>query len=69
MAANNRFSKPVAFNKTMAEDQKILAHIEGRNFSGYVKALILADIERQEQPLRIVQKSEKGGIKFILNPR
>lgn len=46
MAEKNRFSKPVAFNKTNAEDQKILKHVARRNFSGYVKKLILEDIRR-----------------------
>lgn len=48
MAEKNRFSKPVAFNKTNAEDQKILKHVARRNFSGYVKKLILEDIRRGE---------------------
>ncbi|UTI41141.1 hypothetical protein [Niallia sp. RD1] len=42
----NRFSKPVAFNNTVEKDILILNHIRTKkNFSGYVKQLILSDIE------------------------
>lgn len=41
---DNRFSKPVAFNKAKPVDQSILKHVSKRNFSGYVKKLILADM-------------------------
>jgi len=44
MAVPNRFSKPVAFNRSKETDKKILKHVARRNFSGYVKKLILADI-------------------------
>ena len=70
--ANNRFSKPVAFNHTNPEDQRILRHIENLNFSGYVKELIFADIakrEDQEKYLKIKKQTEKGGVKIIINPR
>lgn len=41
----NRFSKPVAFNKTTANDVLILNHLKTKkNFSGYIKELILKDI-------------------------
>jgi len=55
MSEKNRFSKPVAFNKKNEEDQKILKHVSRRNFSGYVKKLILEDIKRKEREK--VQKS------------
>jgi hypothetical protein len=58
--------KPVALNDAKKEDVKILEHIEKMNFSGYVKGLILADIEKRNQPLRIVQHSQKGGIKYVM---
>lgn len=42
----NRFSKPVAFNKTVTKDILILNYLRTKtNFSGYVKQLILNDIE------------------------
>lgn len=44
----NRFSKPVAFNRNNESDKKILDHVKKRNFSGYVKKLILADIALKE---------------------
>lgn len=43
----NRFSKPVAFNITNAIDKTILEHVKNRNFSGYVKKLILSDIAKK----------------------
>ncbi|MEK4444313.1 hypothetical protein [Niallia sp. FSL K6-0077] len=46
----NRFSKPVAFNKTVTKDILILSHLKTKkNFSGYVKQLILNDIEKNSQ--------------------
>lgn len=41
---SNRFSKPVAFNRE--KDKELLKHIARKNFSGYVKKLILADMEK-----------------------
>lgn len=46
MTEKNRFSKPVAFNHKNEKDQKILDHVKRRNFSGYVKKLILADMQK-----------------------
>ncbi|PFX35286.1 hypothetical protein COL32_30725 [Bacillus pseudomycoides] len=40
-----KFSKPVAFNKRNEKDKIILNHVKRRNFSGYVKKLILEDIK------------------------
>lgn len=62
MAEKNRFSKPVAFNSKNEKDQLILKHVKRRNFSGYVKKLILADIlkgnpaETEIEPLESVKK-------------
>jgi len=55
MSEKNRFSKPVAFNKRNEEDQKILKHVSRRNFSGYVKKLILEDIKRKEEKKAAVE--------------
>jgi hypothetical protein len=64
----NRFSKPVAFNHTNEQDKKILRHVEGRNFSGYVKKLILVDIEREKAMKmgndRVIQ-IKGSGIKYV----
>lgn len=57
--------RSVSFNPTKVEDKKILEFIENQNFSGYVKALILDDIARRNQPLRIRQN---GGIKYVVTP-
>lgn len=65
--ADNRFPKSVHFNRTNENDQKIIEHVkEKESFSGYVKELILADIERKSLPLKIVQKSGNGGIKIVV---
>ena len=62
----NKVVKPVAFNNTKDVDIKILNFITDMNFSGYVKELILNDIEKRNQPLRIVQRSQNGGIKIVV---
>lgn len=70
MAVKNRFSKPVAFNHTNEVDQSILQHVEDRNFSGYVKELILADIkamDRSKARRREIEPIKKdGGIKIVI---
>lgn len=53
MSEKNRFSKPVAFNKKNEKDQLILKHVNRRNFSGYVKKLILADIALKKPEISI----------------
>lgn len=53
MPEKNRFSKPVAFNHKNQKDQEILNHVKRRNFSGYVKKLILADIQRGKGNLSV----------------
>ena len=42
--ANNKFPKSVSFNLKNPNDVRILEHVKKRNFSGYVKKLILADM-------------------------
>jgi ATP-dependent protease ClpP protease subunit len=64
--SKNKFPKSVSFNVTNEEDVKILKYVEKINFSGYVKQLILADMQKQEQALKIVKKSEGGGIKIVV---
>jgi hypothetical protein len=67
MLADNRFPKSVHFNRKNESDQKILEHVKQMDsFSGYVKELILADIEKRNQALKIVHKSENGGIKIVV---
>jgi hypothetical protein len=47
--SKNKVIKSVAFNITVEDDVKILKAVKRRNFSGYVKKLILADINHKEQ--------------------
>jgi hypothetical protein len=61
--------KPVSFNITKADDIKMLKQLEGKNFSGYVKELIKADLIKQGAELKIVHKSKGGGIKIVLGER
>lgn len=48
--ARNKFPKSVSFNQKNAADQAILKHVRKRNFSGYVKKLILADMAQAAAP-------------------
>lgn len=41
----NKFPRSVSFNTNNAVDQAILDFVKRRNFSGYVKQLILADMK------------------------
>lgn len=67
---SNKIIKSVSLNITVAEDQLILKHIKRRNFSGYVKKLILADIEQrkgvkpQNEAVEAVKKDMKTDIKI-----
>jgi hypothetical protein len=63
---SNKIRKTVTFNITNEQDQKLLKHIKELNFSGYVKELIMADYQKRNQAVRIVQKSENGGIKIVV---
>jgi len=47
MMARNKFPKSVSFNVKNAGDVAILKHVKKRNFSGYVKKLILADMKEK----------------------
>lgn len=66
--SDNRITKPVSFNTKKEDDAKILKHIGRRNFSGYVKKLIQADMQKKEAAKKGGQpvKSIDGGIKFKL---
>lgn len=72
MNAKNRFSKPVAFNKTNSEDQLIIEHVKDLNFSGYVKGLILGDLKKQaaktdpEVDIGIIKNKENGVTKITI---
>ncbi|MFS0822192.1 hypothetical protein [Bacillus sp. 1P02SD] len=64
--SKNKVVKSVSFNITNEEDVKFLEHIGETNFSGYVKDLIREDVRRRNQPLKIVKKTERGGVKIDL---
>lgn len=46
---SNRFSKPVAFNKTKEDDAKILKFTSKKNFSGFAKKAMLFYMEHLEK--------------------
>ena len=45
--ASGKFPKSVSFNLKNAGNVAILKHVKKRNFSGYVKKLILADMKEK----------------------
>jgi hypothetical protein len=47
--SNNKIIKSVSFNVTNADDKKMLDHLKRRNFSGYVKKLIMREIETKNE--------------------
>ncbi len=55
--SSNKIVKAVSFNVTKSEDAKMLKHIKRRNFSGYVKGLIMEDIKNKEDSK--IQKEQK----------
>jgi hypothetical protein len=56
--SKNKFPKSVSFNTNNAVDKSILEYVKRRNFSGYVKKLILADMRANE--VEITAKSNKS---------
>jgi hypothetical protein len=64
--SKNKVIKSVGFNITNEQDQVLLERIKEVNFSPYVKELIMADIQKRNQTLKIVQKSANGGIKIVV---
>jgi len=62
--SGNKVIKPVSFNKTREDEREMLKHLQKRNFSGYVKKLILADMKAKEEKKRAV-KAEGQSIKLV----
>ncbi|USL89222.1 glutaredoxin-like protein [Bacillus phage vB_BceS_LY1] len=56
---SNRFSKPVAFNKTKEDDNKILKYVARKNFSGFAKKAMLFYMEHLEKQKGAVHKEPK----------
>ena len=54
--SKHKFPKSVSFNLKNDEDLAILEYVKKRNFSGYVKKLILSDMENNNV---IIKKSPK----------
>lgn len=53
----NKRVKAVSFNLDRDEEQRLWKHVSKRNFSGYVKKLIQADIERKAKKSAITQRA------------
>ncbi|MEH7345549.1 hypothetical protein V7122_16970 [Bacillus sp. JJ1532] len=62
----NKVVKSVSFNISNELDKECLEHIQRANFSGYVKELIIADIQKRKEARRIVHSSQGGGIKIVV---
>ena len=54
--SKHKFPKSVSFNLKNDEDLAILEYVKKRNFSGYVKKLILSDMENNNV---VIKKSPK----------
>ncbi|NWQ40373.1 hypothetical protein MLOOGBEN_06630 [Bacillus sp. EB106-08-02-XG196] len=65
---SNKRVKSVSFNVTNPQDKAFLDRLEEEKieFSGYVKELIFADMQRRNAPLKIVKRSDSGGIKIVV---
>ena len=63
MMASNKFPKSVSFNLKNASDVAILNYVKKRNFSGYVKKLILADM-KEKGVIKEIPTSENPLSKF-----
>jgi hypothetical protein len=55
---SNKIIKSVSFNVTNSEDEIMLKAIKRRNFSGYVKKLIMADLNMRKGLIIDEKKSE-----------
>lgn len=45
--SSNKVIKSVSFNLTVKDDAAMLKHVKRKNFSGYVKKLILKDMNKE----------------------
>lgn len=60
---SNRFSKPVAFNKTKEDDAKILKFTGKKNFSGFAKKAMLFYMDHLEKQKGKVHNEPKKVVK------
>ena len=56
--SKHKFPKSVSFNLKNSVDQAILKHVKKRNFSGYVKKLILADMKKKNIDIKESSQTE-----------
>lgn len=63
--AGNKVVKPVSFNVTRPQDAEMLKFVARKNFSGYVKKLIIADLvsrkpaaEAEEEKTEVIPTKE-----------
>jgi hypothetical protein len=65
---SNKRVKSISFNITNPKDLEFLERLEQEKieFSRYVKELIFADMARRNAPLKIVKRSDSGGIKIVV---
>ena len=56
--ANNKFPKSVSFNLKNPSDVAILQHVKKRNFSGYVKKLIIEDMKKKGFTVEVTNESK-----------
>lgn len=49
MSKKDKVVKPVSFNPNKEEEAELLKHVKRRNFSGYVKKLIKADLQQRKE--------------------
>lgn len=59
MTDKHKFSKPVAFNINNPTDKAIVEYVKRRNFSGYVKKLIMEDMKSKGIDVPKRKKTER----------
>lgn len=61
----NKFPKSVSFNIKNPDDKRILNHVKRRNFSGYVKKLILADMAQKGVEIPVEKETATSKIERL----
>ena len=62
MTDKHKFSKPVAFNVKNPTDKAIADYVKKRNFSGYVKKLITADMQSKGIDVPKRKKTDRNAV-------
>ena len=55
----NKVIKSVSFNQTVSDDKAMLKHFSRKNFSGYVKKLIMQDMKEKGFEPKVEVEPEK----------